>query len=118
MTAPRRIARYAKLVPHDEAYAWLALGWMPHRDFEGRYPCDGAREGEYAVLLVWPCDCEMKRPIGMKEREPCRGFSSPGFEQGRQSEHDYVHAVLQRETQRDYDEEGLYGWGIDRRMGL
>ncbi len=95
----RRIARYAKLVRHDEVHAWLALGWMLHRDLNGRYPCDGTYQGEYAALLVWPCDCPVRRPA--KPEEPQGAF----WETIRR-EH------IEEEYQRDRDEEREFGWSV------
>lgn len=52
----RRLARYAMFVRHRQANGWLACGWMPD-------PClDGCYHGQFAVLMLWICDCEMRRP--------------------------------------------------------
>ena len=112
----RRIARYAKLVDHDDVYAWLACGWMPHRDFEGRYPCNDGREGAHGVLLVWVCDCEMKRP-SPDERHLTAEEQEVFWETLRRSTR-LLRRASADETQRDHDEEALYGWSINRRSAL
>lgn len=104
-----RIARYAKLVEHDDVFAWLACGWMVHRDDAGWYRCNDGREGQYGTLLVWVCDCEMRRPIYQLADDKRRYRTFSGVT---------TLGQLEQETQRDYDEEGLYGWSINRRSGL
>lgn len=114
MTEPRRLARYAKLVTHDEAYTWMAKGWMPHRDLEGKYPCNGSREGVYAVLMVWVCDCEVKRPPKAEEQRQAlmereRIVLVMGRSLRAQMSEEQRIAV---DDQRDWIEERQDGWSV------
>lgn len=48
-----------QFVRHDDVEAYMQLGWQPTSIDGGLI---GTPHGVYSIIMVWPCQCPLRRP--------------------------------------------------------
>lgn len=71
MTNENRREFTYRFVRHEDAEAFICLGWLPHPALEG------TGHGFYSVLMEWCCQCPVREPIDLSSYYGARMQTAP-----------------------------------------